>query len=60
MSLSDRIESCEQELEFVQHYLSWMPEAIADRGRQISRLQERVAALEEKLCISELEAGAAN
>ena len=60
MSLSDRIESLEQEIEFVQHYHRWIPEAIAENTRQISRLQERVAALEEKLCISELEAGAAN
>ena len=60
MSNTDRIESLEQEIEFVQHYLRWIPEAIADNKRQISRLQERVAALEEKLCLSELEAGAAN
>ena len=60
MSLEDRIDSIENSIECIEGQQRWMPEAITDNQREISRLQERVAALEEKLCLSELEAGAAN
>jgi archaellum component FlaC len=49
MSLSDRIDSIEQELEFVQHYHRWIPEAIASSKQEITWLKEKVKTLEKKL-----------
>lgn len=60
MSNTDRIDSIENELICIQHTLGWMPEKLADAYREIKDLSERVAALETKLCVYELEAGAAN
>ena len=60
MALADRRISSEVPVSYLQQTLNLVIDELEAKDSSISRLQERVAALEEKLCISELEAGAAN
>ena len=53
MSKKDRIDSLENEIEFIKEKVFWMPEKLLDAYRRIQVLSDRIAALEEKLRISE-------
>ena len=60
MSLQARIKNLERIIDEAGDAIEGLIEIAEVSERRISRLSDRITALEEKLCISELEAGAAD